>query len=171
MRLNKIKSLLTAGLLLAISATAHATDYGRWLCGDCGLTSPAPNVVASGEIVTFLRTNRITDRWKPMDTISICDGTVCVPVVWRTTVWYYNGFSVRDPKIGYKNSSNYSQPISTVNGSTGPYTVSLQGHWEWWDYYSNGEYTGSGDWEYVVDTLQVTYFGSAGNGSEVNIVQ
>ncbi len=170
MLLHKFKLLAIAGLLFVMSATAHAVDRGRWLCGDCALYQEVANVIASPEILNFIKdtVNRTVSVWGQGDTTSICDGIRCVDVVYRTGNWFYNGSSRSDPKSGYRNSTNRAQPSTSITGSSGTYAVYLQGHWEWWDYYSNGGYTGTDGWTYVVDSLQVTYFGSAGGGKDVN---
>lgn len=76
------------GVVLAILSTgALATDYGRWFCESCDLKSQGVDAAVTGEISAFLRGNLITDRWKPNDTITVCDGATCQKVVWRTSAW------------------------------------------------------------------------------------
>lgn len=37
------------------------------------------------------------------------------------------------------------------------FSLVISGHWEWYDYYSNGEYTGSDDFEYIVDSVRLNF--------------
>jgi hypothetical protein len=109
-----------------------------------------------GEITAFIRSNKITDRWKPNDTISICDGSWCELIIWQTTVWNPFGPPYADPRSSYKNSLTSSVGGNTPSGYTGGgYQVSLTGHWEWWDYYSNGTYIGSSEAQYMIDSVNM----------------
>lgn len=46
-------------------------------------------------------------------------------------------------------------PVSFIQVDTGGFEIIVRGHWEWWDRYSNYEYTGSDSWNYVVDSIEI----------------
>lgn len=153
---------------LAFSTVANAIDYGRWLCDHCSyeITSSSPTAPfgAAGDVIAFIKATPPTSQWKPSDTMSICDGVNCIVVIFRTTAWYPLGGKYADPKIGYKNSRNQLQPATSTSGSSGSsWDVVVTGHWEWYDYYSNGSYTHSDDFIYIIDSIFITYHNSGWN--------
>lgn len=153
--------LLFAGLLG--SKDVQAADYGRWYCDTCIFDAGAGAAQDLGEVYVFLRSNKITDRWAPYDTITVCDGSLCLVVTWVGTTWQPAGPPFRDARGGYKNapaaSFIYGQGCVGYTGST---SVIPSGRWEWWDHYSNGEYIGSSQLQFVFTSFSV--YGGGGMG-------
>ena len=63
-------------LMVIFAYSAYAEDYGRWLCTECGDASTLP----MGEAEAFSRSQVVTNRWKPGDTITVCNASVCLPI-------------------------------------------------------------------------------------------
>lgn len=158
-----MKKALIAITLALSSLSANAENYGRWICSSCNIKSDVlgGQAVIQGEIVAFLRSNAITNRWQPNDVITVCDGVMCVPIVWRTTAWYSLGPPYSDtPNDGYKNST----VSGTSSSGTGLYySIAVTGHWEWWDHYSNGIFVGSSFLEFIIDSISVSYTDNPSN--------
>ena len=140
--------LILVVILAILPAISFATDYGRWFCPECG---PDMNI---DQVTVFVRSNQITNRWKLDDLITVCDGISCGIFGWTISGWYPKTGLFRDTKAKYKNSGNTNVSVTTdVNFPT--YSISTTGHWEWWDYYSNGEFTGSDDLQWVYDSISI----------------
>jgi hypothetical protein len=159
-----VARLLLVAFILGGGSVANARDYGRWLCAECtvDIRDARQNVQMTGEVLAFIKANPPTSMWQPLDTISICDGVNCLLVVYRFGSFYPVGGVYPDPKLGYKNSRN-TQPTTSSSGSGSNYSVSVTGHWEWYDYYSNGVYTHSDDFIFVITSLTVSYYNSGWN--------
>ena len=149
------RQMIAMAILVFTSVSAVASDYGRWSCND-SCFSPNDNSPATPllpEIVLFLRSNKITEQWKPNDTISVCDGSWCSVIIWRTTVWAILTPSYPDLRLPYKNGSRPNFSGNTPSGFNGGYSLSISGHFEYWDYYSNGVYIGSSEKQFVIDSV------------------
>jgi hypothetical protein len=149
------------------SGPAFAAVYVRWLATPGDAIFDYPEVGALGvpnlmNAVLFLKKQTITGALFNDDTVTVCDGATCMqfkarPILSET--WLPKSAPVRDTRAKYKNSSaGFSSSARYVTGSAQP-QVTITGHWEWWDHYSNGVYSGSSDLQYVVDS--VSYTGSA----------
>lgn len=160
-----MKKIVVPLTLALLCFAANAENYGRWICSSCNVKAEVLGgqvaMQAAGEIVAFLRSNAITSRWQPNDIVTVCDGVMCVPLVWRTTAWYSIGMPYADtPTNGYKNSTASG---STSSGAGSYYSVAITGHWEWWDHYSNGTFIGSFFFEFIVDSISVSYMDNPSN--------
>jgi hypothetical protein len=107
----------------------------------------------------------MTDRFQNGDTATVCDATVCQKYVVKlggTFFWFPLGTTFRDNQGTYKNGGGSYYKVSYGAGGIGSeYRVVVHGHWETWDYYSDGRYIGSDPWQYVVDSIEVFYVGSS----------
>lgn len=57
----------------------------------------------------------------------------------------------------WHSAPNWQRPV-TYQGTGDLYSVNVSGHWEWWDFYQNGIYTGSSVQQFVIDAIEVSYY-------------
>lgn len=164
-------------VFLLISGTAFAKDRGTWFCAGCTNSADlkmkkGDTVGAGSDLITFIKSevnqtlNAVTERWVPLDVITICDGVSCIPVVYMGVgTWQILGPAFPDPKRPYKNSSsNISFSSSGIASPTSSYTVAITGHWEWVDVYSDGNYVGYYGEMFIIDSMFVNFVNGSGRG-------
>ena len=116
----------------------------------------------------------------------ICDGVACVPFVYNSLGGWYPGTApmidvgvYKNKKPGAGTGAYWDRTLTlpeTDTATTNPgailppgafnsaaypptpthYIVGGSGHWEWWDYYTNGSYTGSSDPEFLIDSISIS---------------
>jgi len=161
-----ISSLVFFLMLLVISQDASAASYrGRWFCQNCSLDQygavfAGDPLQPDTDALLFLKSdvNPHAPPWQPGDTIDVCDGIFCLNMVWLANGnWYFNKLK-RDKGGKYQNSMTGG--TTTSDSSVGSYDIAAYGHWEWWDFYSNGVYTDSSAPEWVWDSISVRVNGA-----------
>ena len=89
MRRNSVMIQIIAFTVLLVGAVpaAFATNYGRWFCGTCNVAGDYSSgggtaLLLDSDVISFIRSNPgITGMWNQNDTIVVCDGKSCVPIV------------------------------------------------------------------------------------------
>lgn len=135
----RIIALLIA--LLASAGNANAKDYGRWLCVDCSIdTLPTGQPIPpAGELRVFI----VADvnpaiggpsMWKAYDTITICNGGKCIPLVYHAGGNHLPlGPPYFDNRSGYKNmAAGAAFPAGVPSGSSlagAGFQYNIEGHW------------------------------------------
>lgn len=170
--LNKLFFLM----VLVTPVAADAADYGRWFCspdqptGACitygSGTAPEFNVT---EAQIFLRTQKITDRLVPNDTINICDGNYCMTFVYLANGNWMPKVGIKaflDPRSTYKNVKVGPGTSISSQWNNNELSFVVQGRWEWWDYYSNGSYIGSSSPQFVITSIEVSNAGGVGTSRQ-----
>jgi hypothetical protein len=133
-------SILTLFCLLA-PTSAHAQNIGSFYC-ECEFTSAVGSPANSADIsnaLLFVKTTvngGYVHRWKPRDSVSICNGSVCIRLVYQANGNFNSLLPVTsDGNVNYKNTN--SEKVA-VNGYEGPDSVSYTCYRI--DYYSNNVY-------------------------------
>lgn len=142
--MNKIKKILIAAALIttSFSGTALAIiwkgyDYGRWMCETCGLptTGAYPTDGSLEQITTFIKVNNNhifnatnqRNQWRPLDKITIYDGTTCVTMVFGGNGnWVPSGPAFKDNGRTYKNA-NARLDTGVVGGAGSQFSVIFRG--------------------------------------------
>jgi hypothetical protein len=137
------------------------SDRGRYQCNDGCEMDPA-GVPISGISGAFIKgtvnssLNGCCKNWNKGDWVTICNGTDCVTYTYiGSNQWVSQGKSSDDgnrygDKATIKHwwSDEQYSPQCSLSGS-------MTGHYEWDDYYSNGDYTGSGNLQWVADGVSL----------------
>ena len=146
--------------LLALPGLASAVDRKRYICDYC-MISNAAGVTDIGqltEVVSFLKSqiNPAVDRWIPHDTVTICDGVGCLKLEYLANGNFIPRGVYKDRHGKYENAGA-TIPDVTLYADAAPdyYSAQIVGHYEWWDFYSNGTYTGSSQSEWIYDGMSV----------------
>ncbi|WAC73824.1 hypothetical protein OU995_03550 [Roseateles sp. SL47] len=122
------KGKLAIGALLAIStAVAVAVSYGKWKCDDCTIYKNTTDKTLASQIAdvySFLKSevNSKVKQWKPADTVSICDGSLCLLLTYNASGQHYvTGGPTTDTGGPYKNSDSYAEAseIDTTGSESG----------------------------------------------------
>ena len=120
-----MKRLYILLALVAVSMSAHATNYGRWLC-DCRLIASGNPAAVNDipEIVGIIKAlvNPTIQAWKDGDFVTVCDGKICLTMIYRTPNAYVPvGGTLPDSGKGYKHGT-LSLNSGVVGGSTAQYS-------------------------------------------------
>ena len=117
---------------MLMAGAAHAYNYGRWMCSDCELQpiGTPTSGMDIGSVTAFIRAEdkAIIDsgptakwpepRWIPKDTITVCDGNLCLTVEYQAIgFWLPLGGTYKDNGRSYKNVK--ASLISGVVGGAG----------------------------------------------------
>lgn len=82
MKLNKW--IAVTGALL-ISGVAFAAWYGKWNCADCAGGYPTPDPDTRNFI--SMTVNQAVPIWRSGDTVTICNGEVCIKYEYTGMYW------------------------------------------------------------------------------------
>lgn len=156
-----MKKLLLCFALLISAVPAFAKDWGHFFCQNCKLGTPGQSSeIGYDQVLEAIGHLPFNPTPQIADTVTVCNGVSCVTSQLQGGYngWHWLGATaVADPG----KYVNQGGSLSVVrNGSaTGnyTYTVNVWGHYEWWDYYSDGHYVASGDQVFIVDRMEVVY--------------
>lgn len=123
------------GLMLVFCANSTwAEDRGKWLCTECSIDEMSLTI--GTEELAFIKyeVNQTVLQWRPNDTVIICDGRNCIPVLYHASGnFLISAFGFPDSRTGYKNfrgsSAGIPQPSYGSSLSALP-GVSISGHTE-----------------------------------------
>ena len=147
--------------LTMAALSAHAYDYGRWMCNSCVLypilLSTTSQTPAPVEVLEFIRHENPAimatklqpiDRWVPGDIIIVCDGTLCLKVTYFAVGnWFPMApGTTRDNGQGYKNAS-----LNLQNGHVGERVAVFDMNFIYTDYSQTKPY--SRKWKIIVGPL------------------
>ena len=155
-----MKKWLIIFTLFMLPGFAMAAGRGRYLCDFCSINTAVDASSASDiiEVLSFIKSqiNPSVDRWIPGDTVTVCDGVGCLLVKFLANGNWVPIGVFRDSGAQYKNAAARPSVSSNANSAPDYYEVTSTGHYEWWDFYSNGRYTGSSQPEWVYDSMNVS---------------
>ena len=131
--MKRLRLILVGLVLMSAAASSWAQfNYKRWYCDTCSLYpigdpkgAEMPSDVArfikdqnTAIIATGPTANSQMPRWVPGDTITICDGALCLTSVYSNGVWLPYAPTFRDNGRGYKNAG-----IGRIYGSPNSFFV------------------------------------------------
>ena len=158
--MKRLFIILFLALLPSISQ-ASIFQPEQWLCINCSddINSSSPTQTTS--IDDFQRQTWTVCWGWPCEagrTVKICDGAKCGTFIYMGEgKWRKTGTS-RDYNRAYKNVSS-SAVGSIEGGPTISYYGEQSGHYERWEYYSNGRMIDADAWEFVIDGFTIfAYF-------------
>jgi hypothetical protein len=100
-------------------------------------------------------------QWYQLDTVQICNGEVCMALIYQTGNWFTasvvpdTGQATRKDSMKKTKKSSLNDAGCNGGGSNGRYYVAdgsggyLLGHYQWWDFYTNDIYEYSSPREFV----------------------
>ena len=119
-------------ILALLSGSVFADQRGRFLCTTgCGseLNGGGSAVIANGETRMFISevVNPIVfgpgavpdDRWRPGDTVAVCDGTTCWTYMYQALGAFVQILVSEDPGTLYRNSGSNGGVGGGVGGGGG----------------------------------------------------
>jgi hypothetical protein len=151
----------------------NGVDRGRYECRGsswypCEMMAqdltPGGNDQGFISSITNNSLNACCHIWRKGDTVTLCNGSApgddtpgqCVTFTYNGIGNWFSGGPFTDDGTRYGDkatvkhifSDEQYSPQCSISGS-------ISGHYEWNDYYSDGNYIGSGDLQYVVDGVSL----------------
>jgi hypothetical protein len=150
--------LITAGLFSSAADAqwfgSEGVDRGTYRCEWCPRQSPLEGIDGQAAAFIFASVNpNLSDpRWYMKDTVTICNGTWCTTYMWTGTTWITQSFGADNGRATSGDKRRRTRVAGPFEQEVGTqcFAPTVFGHYEWYDYYSDGNYIGSSDRVFIV---------------------